>query len=187
VSRRHAGEFADCASPKSIDAEHVVAEVGTKEYEELTMGLFDLFRRKSPGDPPEIRNEKDLKGFFLNATHDERLTELLLQVADKLGRDGVIEVERGGNGKPYATEFRIRPDDSRRVTEIQAESQRLRQLLAEAQSDTERDRLDRELAALVSGFCTVRINVMTSAEFDEQHRLILETWKQLKIIMRAQA
>jgi len=151
------------------------------------MGLFDLFRRKTLGSQPRIRNERELKAFFLDTTRDERLAQFLVEVADKVGRDGYLAVERGGYGQPYEAEYpgqeRWR-SDSRPSSEIQAEHQSLRQRISLAQSDSERDQLERQLADLACAFCIIRLNVMTTDEFERQRSLIVESWKRLKEIAR---
>ena len=63
---------------------------------------------------------------------------------------------------------------------IQAECSSLRQALALAHSNSERDRIERRIAELVGGIGTIRINVMSSDEFNRQKALIFETWAKLK-------
>ncbi|MEI7730960.1 MAG: hypothetical protein WCO56_15400 [Verrucomicrobiota bacterium] len=166
------------------------------------MGLFDIFKRKTPGTPPRIgtqqtsdnqpiiKSARDAKAFFLGATKDERLAQFLVAVAEKVGRDGYLVVEPGGDGQPYSAEY---PNDeqcsagNRGVSqkECQTEYQRLRQQLAMAQSDAERDAIDRQIAELVWGIGTIRVNVSTTQEFERQRGLILETWQQFKVIVRS--
>ena len=148
------------------------------------MGLFDIFRQKTPDAQPRIRNARDLKAFLLGATHDERLAQFLAEVAEKVGRDGYLDIERGGAGKPYAAEYKWREDDSRKSSEIQAEYQSLRERLASAPSESERDQLERQLAELAGGVCTIRINVPSADEFERLRSLIAVTWKRLKEIAR---
>lgn len=146
------------------------------------MGLLDLFRRTMSDNQPRIRNERELKAFLLDATKDERLAQFLADIATQVGRDGYLIVERGGNGKPYSAELHKHSEDNRPTSEFQAEYQRLRQELAKAQSAAARDKLERQIAELAWGVCTIRINVMTSDEFDRQKNLINGTWAKFKLI-----
>jgi hypothetical protein len=146
------------------------------------MGLFDMFKPKPPDGQPKIRNDKELKVFMLGATKDERLAELLFEVTKQVGRDGFLEVERGCTGRPYSVEYQKCPDDSRTTAEVQAEYQGLKQAFELAKTDVDRDRIDRQIAELAGGCCVIRLNVMTSDEFNRQKTLILDTWSQLKKI-----
>ena len=94
------------------------------------MGLFNIFKRNESDKAdnlPKIRTEKDAKMFLLARTKDERLTQFFLEVILAIGKDGYIETEHGGNGKPYAAEYKFRPDDPRKTSEVQAEYQSLKQ------------------------------------------------------------
>lgn len=121
---------------------------------------------------------------MLGATKDERLAEFLVEITKQVGRDGYIEVERGVNGRPYSVEYQKCPDDPRTTAEVQSEYRSLKQAFALAQTDVDRDRIDRQIAELAGGCCTIRLNVMTSDEFSRQKTLIINTWSQLKEITR---
>ncbi len=157
--------------------------VGTKENG-IYMGLFDLFKPKGSDGQPKIRNNKDLKLFLTGATKDERLADFLVEVTNQVGRDGYLEIECGGNGRPYSVEYQKCPNDPRAAAEVQAEYRGLKQELELAQTDADRNRIDRQIAELGGGCCVIRLNVMTSDEFNRQKVLIINTWSKLKEIMR---
>ena len=148
------------------------------------MGLFGLSTKKTPAGQTTIRNAKELEAFFVDVTKDEWLAQLLVEVANKVGRDGYLEVERGGNGTPYMVEYQDCPEDSRTQAEVQAEYARLKEQLSTASSPADHDLIERRIAHLVGGFCRIRINVMTSDEFGRQRDLIAKAWAQLNVITR---
>ena len=148
------------------------------------MGLFDIFKSKTPDNTPRIRNEKELKVFLTGATKDERLSDFLMEVINQIGRDGYLEVEHGGNGRPYSVEYQKCPDDPRTAAEVQAEYRSLKQAFELAQTDADWNRIDRQIAELAGGCCIIRLNVMTTDEFNRQKALIINTWSKLKEITR---
>lgn len=87
---------------------------------------------------PRIRSKKDLIAFLQQETGDQQLALLLADVAERIGKDGCIDVRRGGSGSPYADEY------AERVGELD----RLKEALKGATSDGERDRLQRQIAWL---------------------------------------
>lgn len=157
--------------------------VGTKEHG-IYMGLFDIFKPKTSDGQPKIRNNKDLKAFLTGATKDERLADFLVEVTNQVGRDGYLEIERGGTGRPYSAEYQKCPDDSRTAADVQAEYRDLKQAFELAQTDADRDQIDRQIAELAGGCCLIRLNVMTFDEFNRQKTLIINTWSKLKEITR---
>jgi len=85
-----------------------------------------------------IRSKKDLIAFFQRETRDQQLALLLADVAERIGRDGCVDVRQGGSGSPYADEY------AERVGEID----RLKEALKGTTSDGERDRLEGQIAWL---------------------------------------
>jgi hypothetical protein len=100
------------------------------------------------------------------------LALLLADVAERIGRDGCIDVRQGGSGSPYADEY------AERVGELD----RLKEALKGATSDDERHRLERQIALLAGDICTFWINVTPSADYERQRRLIKESFRKLKDI-----
>ena len=146
------------------------------------MGLFDIFKRKPSGEVTQFRNEKELRTFILGVTHDERVSGLLVEVARTVGRDGYLEIAPGGNGQPYSVEYMVCPDDGRKASEVQAEYRTLKNQIATVTSESNRDQLERKLARLVGGICTIRINTFSSEEFERQRALIRDAWARCKSI-----
>jgi hypothetical protein len=128
----------------------------------------------------------EVEAFLLEATKDEALAKFLVDVVEHVGRDGYIAVECGGNGSPYEAEYQEEPEvpDPRKPSEIRAECERMRQALALAHSNSERDRIERRIAELAGGICTVRINVGSSNEFSRQKALIIDAWAKFREIVR---
>lgn len=139
-------------------------------------------KRKAPaGQPPAtIKDQFDLEEFLLAHTQDEALTRFLLTATEKVGFNGYVEVERGGNGTPYEVKHHEFQESTRTASDIQAEMQSLRQASVLAQDDAERDRIARKLAELTGTFCTIRINMESSEEFDRLKTLIMDTWAKVR-------
>lgn len=136
-------------------------------------------------DVPQIRSRKDAIAFLQRETGDQELALLLFDVAERIGRDGCIDVRQGGNGNPYAVEYEERAEeeraaDKRSPWEIKAEIDRLKEALKRATSDDERDRLDKQIALLAGAICTIWVNVTPSADYERQRRLIKESFGKLK-------
>jgi hypothetical protein len=158
-----------------------------------------------------IRSKKDLIAFLQQETGDQELALLLADVAERIGKDGCIDVRQGGSGNPYAVEYAERVGeldrlkealkgatsdderdrlerqiawlaglDQRSCGEIRAELARLKEALKTTTSDDEGDRLERQIALLAGDVCTFWINVMLTADYERQRRLIKETFRKLK-------
>lgn len=95
-------------------------------------------RPKPSAGVSRIRSKKDVIAFFQHETGDPALALLLADVAERIGRDGCIDIRQGGSGSPYADEY------AERVGELD----RLQEALKGATSDDERDRLERHIAWL---------------------------------------
>jgi len=148
------------------------------------MGLFDIFKTKTPENAPRIRSEKELKEFLMGATKDDKLADFLMGVINQIGSEGYLEVERGGNGRPYSAEYQKCSEDSRKTADIQVEYRSLKQAFELAHTDADRNRIDRQIAELAGGCCVIRLNVMTSDEFNRRKALIINTWSKVKEITR---
>ncbi|MFH1265894.1 MAG: hypothetical protein ABIK89_09200 [Planctomycetota bacterium] len=136
-------------------------------------------------DVPRIRSRKDAIAFFQQETGDGELALLLVEVAERIGKLGFIDVKQGGNGNPYEVEYdhRIEEEqaaDQRSSGEIRAELDRLEEALKSATSDDERDRLERQIGRLAGGVGIFWINVTPSADYERQRRLIKESFRKLR-------
>lgn len=144
------------------------------------MDLLGVFKHKSTVTRRRIRTKHDVVAFFQEATKDSDLADFLTDVVEHIGSHGYIEVRRGGNGKPYAAEYQVCPSDGRRKEDIQAELNALQESLNSAISDDERDHVEQQIAQLAGGVCTVWINTMLSADFEERSRLVSDSFRKLK-------
>jgi hypothetical protein len=85
-------------------------------------------------DVPQIRSRKDAIAFFQQETGDRELALLLIEVAERIGKLGFIDVRQGGSGNRYAVEYEHRTEeeraaDPRSAREIRAEVDRLKEAL----------------------------------------------------------
>ena len=142
-------------------------------------------------DAPRIRSRKDVIAFLRQETGNQELALLLTDVAERIGRDGCIDVRQGGSGNPYAVEYEERTEeecaaDRRSPWEIKAEIDRLKEALKRATSDGECDRLERQIALLAGAIGTIWVNVTPSANYERQRSLIIESFRKLNSAVAGQ-
>ena len=150
------------------------------------MGLFSIFKRSSSDSSPRIRNRKEAHLLFLDATGDERLADVLSDVAEQIGCDGFIEVERGGTGRPYEVKYHEAVVQDCKTSSIQSARATIMEQISAASSESQRHHLKKQLARLAGSFCTVSINVTTSDDFIRQRGLIETAWPQFQSIVKLQ-
>lgn len=146
------------------------------------MRLLDIFKRKPSAEVTSLKNEKEFKAFVLAASQDEQIRDLLVEVAREAGSDAYLEIKLGGNGQPYSLECMGCPDDRRTQSEVQAEYEALKHQIAVAASASDRDSLERKLACMSGGFCTIHINTFSAADFERRRALIVDVWARCKAI-----
>lgn len=137
----------------------------------------------SPGLPAAVRpisTKADVVAFFRQKTGDDALAAILADAAEAHGRDGCVEVRRGGDGSPYTAEFIHRPEeeiaaDKRTFAEVRAEVEGLREELMRAVNEDDRGRLRRQIAWLAGGICVLWINLPTEAEYTARSTLVMES------------
>jgi hypothetical protein len=144
------------------------------------MDLFGIFNRRWMAHRSRIRTKHDVVAFFQEATNDADLTAFLTGVAEHIGSYGYIEVRRGGTGRPYAAEYQTCSPDDRRAGDIQSELNHLQKSFKTAIADEERDRIERQIAHLAGAVCTVWINTMLPADFEERSRLVGDSFRKFK-------
>lgn len=144
------------------------------------MGFWDLFKfdggdekriRKAvaAGEVPQITSVKDLEVYIGCSIEDEEFARLLVGIMGRLGRDGVIGIEKGGQGDPYEVEY-----DSSGVSEMMSKKERKARidevraiLVNESLSEDDLRRRQEELARLVGKRATIWVNCQS----DEEYRL----------------
>ena len=138
---------------------------------------------KDHGSPAAVRpiaTMADVIAFFRERTGDAALAAILADAAEAHGKDGCVEVRRGGDGSPYSADFVHRPEeevaaDTRSFAEVKAEVEGLREQLTRAATDDERDALERQIAWLAGGICILWINVATASEYQQRRHLVRES------------
>ncbi|MFM8892747.1 MAG: hypothetical protein ACKOTB_14215 [Planctomycetia bacterium] len=133
-----------------------------------------------PAAARPISTKADVVAFFRQKTGDDPLAAILADAAEAHGRDGCVEVRRGGDGSPYAAELLHRPEeevaaDKRTFAEVRAEVEGLREELMRAANEDERARLRRQIAWLAGGICVLWINLPTEAEYAARRSLVMES------------
>lgn len=133
-----------------------------------------------------IKTKADVVAFFQHATEDAELAHVLADAAETNGRDGFVDVRQGGSGRPYAVEYAHRSEeeakaDRRTFAEVRAELDALRAAFRSAATDEDRDRLEREIAWLAGGICTLWINLPTG-DYHRRRALIRESVARFKTL-----
>jgi hypothetical protein len=106
---------------------------------------------------------------------DEEAAVIISEALEKAGTEGLIEVKRGGNGKPYKVEYIsniLPPNISKEVED------RKKQLLQRMNSDltqNERENIQSELAQLVPHRVIIWVNsFLSKEEFNVKEKLMMD-------------
>ena len=150
------------------------------------MGFLDMFKRKSsPSRGPTITTKEDLISLYKQVTGDDETSLFLADVTDHIGREGYIQVKRGGTGKPYDVEYQnISKFDNKSTKDIISEINRLSEMIGKTSSEPEREYLEKQRAELSGGLCTILINVGSMEEFEQKSQLLKRAYSTFKDLVR---
>ena len=132
--------------------------------------------------PKAIKTEADVRAFFGATLGDESLAQVLTEVICRIGRDGFVAVEQGGEGDPYSVECVPWSDDGRSSTAVQAEVADLKRRIASVADSSARDQLERRLGTIAGEVCTLFIRNPSSIDFQKQRDKIRKAMREFKDI-----
>lgn len=125
--------------------------------------------------PPIIKSRRELELYVRYRVKDEEAAVIISEALEKAENEGVIEVKRGGNGKPYKVEYIsniLTPNISKEVKD------RKKQLLQRMNSDltqNERENIQSELAQLVAHRVIIWVNsFLSKEEFNVKETLMMD-------------
>ncbi len=156
IERSFMRKFRDFFGNKDIDGERFIQSLAN-------------------GKPPLIKSPRELELYIKYRVQDEEVAVIISEALGKAGSEGVIEVKRGGNGKPYKVEYIsniLPPNISKEVKD------RKKQLLQRMKMDltqNERENIQSELAQLVPHRVIIWVSsFLSKEEFDAKEKLMMD-------------
>ena len=127
------------------------------------------------GKPPVIKSSKELELYIQYKVQDEEAAVIISEALGRAGREAVLEVKRGGDGKPYRIQYipnKLPSNMSHK--EVKDRIERLLQRIRNENDLTEHEREDiqSELAQLSQYHVIIWINSSSKEEFDAKEQLI---------------
>ncbi len=135
------------------------------------------------GKTPTIGSSEELKIYLKYKIKDEEFSKIIVQIFDKIGRDGVIEIKRGGDGNPYQVE-----DVPSRLSKAMSKRERKKRTKEILEildtdnflSDEEIHKYQEELANLSSSHIIIWVNSESDEEFKLKEDLFVEARKAME-------
>ena len=132
------------------------------------------------GQPPRIASAEELRLYLKHSIGDEEFASLLIQILQKIGGGGAIQIKRGGDGNPYSVEYTyLEPPQHMSRSEIAERIEELRWALSQAKSPIEQERLEEELAQLAGTSATIWVNSSSRQDLDKANQLLQEAMEAL--------
>jgi hypothetical protein len=128
------------------------------------------------GKPPLIKSPRELELYIKYRVQDEEAAVIISEALGKAGSEGVIEVKRGGDGKPYKVE--CIPNKLPSYISSKEVKDRKEQLLQRMRNENdltknEKENIQLELAQLSRYHVIIWINSSSKEEFDAKEQLIM--------------
>jgi hypothetical protein len=128
------------------------------------------------GKPPVIKSPKELELYIKYRVQDEEAAVIITEAFGRAGREAVLEVKRGGDGKPYRVEYI--PNKLPSNMSHKEVKDRIEQLLQRIRNKNnltahEKEDIQSELAQLSQYHVIIWINSSSKEEFDTREQLIM--------------
>ncbi len=132
-----------------------------------------LVRGMATGQLPDISSVEELRLYLKHSIRDEEFASLLVEIFQKIGGGGAIQIKKGGDGNPYSVEYSFseRPKHLPR-SQISQRMDELRWALEQAKSTQEEERLQEELSELAGASATIWVNSPSDQELEKARRLL---------------
>jgi hypothetical protein len=129
------------------------------------------------GRPPVIKSRRELELYVKYRVQDEEAAVVTSEALERTGNEGVVEIKRGGDGKPYKVECISNKLPSNILSkEVKNRKEQLLQRMRNKNDLTknERQNIQSELAQLVDYHVIIWINsFLSKEEFDAKEQLIM--------------
>lgn len=120
-----------------------------------------------------IESKQDFVIAVFRAIGDVQVAQLIADIAEHIGRDGGIRIERGGHGYPYEVEY-PRPVERARERAVRRQLKELAAQRDATTSDADRRGICRQIAELAGAIAIVRVNVDSDTLFQETRQKLVE-------------
>ena len=129
------------------------------------------------GKPPIIKSRRELELYVKYRVQDEEVAVVISEALERTGHEGVVEIKRGRDGKPYKIECISNKLPSNILSkEVKERKEQLLQRMGNRDDLTknERENIQSELAQLVDCHVIIWINsFLSKEEFDAKEQLIM--------------
>ena len=120
------------------------------------------------GEIPTIKSSEELEIYLAYKIKDAEFAKILTRILYKIGRDGAIEIRKGGNGNPYRVEYV--PSSLRQMMSKKEMKKRQQELIEALDTDnslsvTEVEKYQEEIAQLSGSHAIIWINVENDEDF----------------------
>lgn len=129
------------------------------------------------GKKPTINSLKEMEVYLKYKIGDAEFAEMFVQILEKLGRNGVVEIKQGGNGNPYQLEYV--PSELRKTMTKKEIKKRMNEITERLENDKllsedEIEKLQNEVSQLADCHAVIRVNSTTKEEFAKKEQLFAD-------------
>jgi hypothetical protein len=128
------------------------------------------------GKPPIIKSRRELELYVKYRVQDDEAAAVITEALEQSGNEGVVEIKRSGDGKPYKVE--CIPNQLPSYISSKEVKDRKEQLLQRLRNENhltknEKENIQSELAQLSGYHVIIWINSSSKEEFDAGEQLIM--------------
>ena len=139
-----------------------------------------FFESLASGKPPVIKSPQELELYIKYRVQDEEAAVIISEALGRGGREAVLEVKRGGDGKPYGIQYI--PNKLPSNMSHKEVKDRIEQLLQRIRNENnltahEKEDIQSELAQLAHYHVIIWINSPSKEEFDAKEQLIMSAMR----------
>jgi hypothetical protein len=126
---------------------------------------------------PTISSQKELEVYLKCKVGDAEFAKIFAQALEKCGRNGTIEIKKGGDGSPYKLEY-VSPGlrKTMKKKEIKKRMSEITEIFEKDNSSSkdEIEKLQNELSQLVDYHAIIWVNSTAQEDFSEKEHLFAE-------------
>ena len=116
------------------------------------------------GKKPTINYLKEMEVYLKYKIGDAEFAEIFVQILEKLGRNGAVEIKKGGNGNPYQLEYV--PSELRKTMTKKEVKKRINEIIERLENDKllsedEIEKLQNEVSQLADCHAVIWVNSTT--------------------------
>jgi hypothetical protein len=128
------------------------------------------------GKLPVIKSTKELELYIKYKVQDEEAAVIISEAFERAGSEAVLEIKRGGDGKPYRVEYiPNKLPSNMSCKEVKVRIEQLLQRMRNKNDLTKygKENIQSELAQLARYHVIIWINFSSKEEFDAREQLIM--------------